>query len=270
VLRGARIAVVLGAIGSTLALAQAAPAATLVGDYQLQGTRASSGPGPALADAGGTNSFQSDTVMGASRQVLAFPQGSGVEMSPAGLGAYSANSIVTTFRFDETFNYRRILDTSGGVDDHGIYNYYGQASFYGTSEFLSTGVVFNPGVYATVAIVSRGLGGTRIFVNGTQVDGSDESLSFALDSLRFFVDNTSGSGPGEDSAGAVSCIRVYGGELTDAEIAAIGASASCQPSPASAQPQPAATRTKKCKKHKRKHRSADAAKKKKCKKKKKR
>ena len=78
------------------------------------------------------------------------------------------------------------------------------------------------------------------------------------DTFRFFKDDAD-----EDSAGAVSCISVFSGTLTDAEVAAIGASPTCTP----AAPGPAALhKKKKCKK--KKHRAADA--KKKCKKKKKR
>jgi hypothetical protein len=261
---------VLGGIAVAVCLHVAAPAgaATLVGDYQLQGTRASSGAGPDLTDVGGTNSFQSDSVMGVSRQVLAFPEGSGLRMSPAGLGT-SPYSVVTTFRLDATSGFRKLLDSSGGIDDEGIYDYFGQADFYGTSEFKSTDPVFTQGVYATMAVVGFGLGGTQIWVNGTEVVGSDEGLPAAMDSLRFFIDDTSGMG-NENSAGAVSCIRVYTGTLTAAEVSGIGASATCQVPPATppAQTQPGVKR-KKCKKHKKKHRSAEVAKKK-CKKKRKR
>jgi hypothetical protein len=82
--------------------------------------------------------------------------------------------------------------------------------------------------------------------------------------LRFFKDNSSG----EESGGAVSCIRVFKGVLTDAEVSGIGASPTCT-APASAQlpaQAPVGTPSKKsCKKKKRKHRSAESAKKK-CKK----
>jgi len=259
-----RIIAVPVAVACCLALTQAASAATLVGDYQLQGTRASSGSGPALSDVGaGTNTFQNDTVMGTARQVLGFPLGNGVRMSPAGLGT-SASSVVTTFRFDAVDEYRKILDFSGGVSDNGIYDKGGRASFFGTTEFLSTGTVFAPNTYATVAIVSQPLATTRIYVNGTQVIGADEMFTPTVDSLRFFVDD--GTTTDENSAGAVSCIRVYTGALTNAEVSGIGASATCQPSAPPAPP--ASTTKKKCKKHKKKHRSAEAAKK--CKKKKKR
>ena len=70
-----RVVSVLGGLAIAIGLlwASAASAATLVGDYQFQGTRASAGPGPVLTDIGAGNAFQTDTVMGAQRQVLAFP-----------------------------------------------------------------------------------------------------------------------------------------------------------------------------------------------------
>ena len=73
------------------------------------------------------------------------------------------------------------------------------------------------------------------------------------DTLRFFKDD----GTSEESAGAVSCIRVYSGALTDAEVSGIGASPTCGPVSAPVSPPAAAETTKKkCKKHKKKHRSA--------------
>ena len=265
-LRGARIAPVVVAVVCGLAFAAAAPAATLVGDYQMQGTRASSGPGPDLTDVGtGANAFQNDTVMGSSRQVLAFPLGNGVRMSPAGLNGDSATSVVTTFRFDAVNEYRKILDYSGGVSDDGIYDKDGLASFFGTTEFVSSNPVFSPGTYATIAITTKPIATTKVYVNGTQVIGADETLLTALDSLRFFVDD--GTTGDEDSAGAVSCIRVFAGTLTDGEVGAIGASANCQPP--SVPPAHSQATKKKCKKHKKHKRSAESAKKK-CKKKKKR
>ena len=51
-------------------------------------------------------------------------------------------------------------------------------------------------------------------MNGTPVVQSPYQETIIGDALRFFVDNN-----GEESAGAVSCIRVYSDILTDAEIA---------------------------------------------------
>jgi Concanavalin A-like lectin/glucanases superfamily len=266
--RGLAGAMGVAASALTLLLAPGASAATLVGDYQLQGTRASSVPATLLVDVGATNSFQSDSVFGIGRQVLAFPVHSGVAMSPAGVGGPTQPwSIVTTFRLDAITGFRRILDpTPGDGDDIGVYDEDGKIDIFNDGpEALSQDVVFEPNHYATVAVTSAPPTLTKAYVNGrlaTQATQADETLAILGDTFRFFKDQDGGTGTkNEDSAGAVSCIRVFQGVLTDAEVSAIGASATCQAPPA-----PPAK--KKCKKHKRKHRAADA-KKKKCKKKKK-
>ncbi|HEY6771609.1 MAG TPA: LamG-like jellyroll fold domain-containing protein [Solirubrobacterales bacterium] len=261
------------AITAALVGSSAASAATVIGDYQFQGTRASSSPGPVLLDVGGTNSFQNDSVLGNSRQVLRFPLHSGVQMSPAGIGGSTAPySVVTTFRFDDITGYARVLDpTPGNGSDRGIYDYNGQISIYPDgSEVLSPQVVFEPDHYATVAVTSAPPTQLKVFVNGSlvaQAAEADQTIPVVSDTLRFFKDNDTAT-TDEDSAGAVSCIRVFSGVLSDSEVSAIGASATCKAPAPPVQPQPVAKK-KKCKKHKKKHRSAESAKKK-CKKKKRR
>jgi hypothetical protein len=249
--------------------ASPASAATLIGDYQFQGTLASSGAGPALTKVGsGTSEFQSDNVLGSARQVLAFGLASGVQISPAGVGTGSY-SVVTTFRFDNTASYERILDTTDGTSDRGIYVSgsvldpgYGYP-FYSSSPppYQVTGDntrAYANNVYATTAIVVSPPSLTSIFVNGALELTGTTGVTPLSDTLRFFKDDST-----DESPGAVSCIRLYKGGLSAAEVAGIGASPTCG---AVASPPV----KKKCKKHKRKHRSADSAKKKKCKKKKKR
>jgi hypothetical protein len=117
--------------------------------------------------------------------------------------------------------------------------------------------------------VNGGTLGTRGYVNGNFVVQMNSPMDVSSNNLRFFVDNTSGGATGENSGGAVSCIRVFLGALTDQEVTAIGANPRCgAPGPPST-PSTPATKSK-CKKHKKKHRSAESAKKKKCKKKRKR
>lgn len=250
--------------------ASGASAATLIGDYQLQGTLASSGAGPALTKVGGgTSQFQSDNVMGSSRQVLAFPVDSGVQISPAGVGTGSY-SVVTTFRFDNVAHYERILDQTVGTEDSGLYVsgdslnpargylFYERASpFYVLS---STADVFANSVYATTAVVVVPPSLTTVYVNGAPQYPPGEPADGRTpinDTLRLFKDDSS-----DESPGAVSCIRLYSGGLSAAEVAGIGASPTCG---TVATPLP---HKKKCKKHKKKHRAADA-KKNKCKKRKK-
>jgi hypothetical protein len=238
-----------------LIIVPSAGAVTVLGDYQLQGTHSSSGPGPALTNIGPGNAFKPDNVMGIQRTVLAFPQGSGLQMAPAGItGDYSE---VVTFRFDTLTNYRRILDSTNGGDDDGLYSLGGTLDYFDTmgNDRMNPSAVLADHTYATVALVMRGsplsISG---YLNGSpamQFVGGNEPIA---DTLRFFKDNSST----EQSAGAVSCIRVYSGALSPAEVAAIGASPTC------AAPAPPTTPVKRCKKHKKKHRAAEA--KKKCKK----
>ena len=166
-------------------------------------------------------------------------------------------SVVTTFRFQTLDLYRRILDPLQGGSDSGFYEFNGAADVFGVGEAMGP-TAFTPNTYATVALTSLPSAGSRFYVNGAAPPVElNETFPVVADNLRFFLDNGS-----ENSAGAVSCIRVFTGVLTDAEVAAIGSSPTCQ-APA---PPPA---KKKCKKHKKKHRSAESAKKK-CKKHKKR
>ena len=256
-------------------LASSASGATLAGDYQFQGTRASSGPGPAVTDRGGTNSFQSDTVLGSTRQVLAFPLHSGVQMTPSVGTGNVPYSVVTTFRFDNVGipgnAYRRILDPSNGTADTGFYALTGMVTYFPEviDQVTSPNAVLGANVYATVAVTSSPPSPSKVYVNGVEVLNANETLPVVADTLRFFKDDSNL----EESGGAVSCIRVFKGALTDAEVSGIGASPTCAAPPSSSSPSPSQSSStpvkKKCKKHKRKHHSAQSAKKK-CKKKKKR
>jgi len=252
---------VLGALLS----ASAASAATLIGDYQLQGTRDSSGPGAALTDLGAGNTFQTETVMGVSRQVLAFPQDNGLRLNPTGITG-STYSVVITFRFADVTDYARILDSTNAGSDGGFYVHDGKGDYYDTTADPDhEGSAVSPNQYATIAMTQQYPAApalSSIYVNGSLAGRAGTSFPVLADTLRFFRDDSSTA---EESAGAVSCIRVFNGVLSDSEVGAIGASANCEP----AQAQPAAqapSTKKKCKKHKKKHRAAEA---KKCKKKRK-
>jgi hypothetical protein len=261
-----RVISIAGAVAiATAAWASPASAATLLGDYQLQGTHASSGPGPALSDVAPGNSFQTENVMGKMRQVLTFPRHSGLLMTPSVGTGQVAYSFVSTFRLNpitqspDGDSFVRILDQGNGSTDLGYYSYQGMASYYGAGpEVDSTNVVFSDNTYTTVAITSQPPNLTRIYVNGALVVSAPETLPVVANTLRFFKDNN----VYEESPGAVSCVRVYSGVLTDDEVHAIGASPTCGTVAATPPVR------KKCKKHKRK-RSAESAKKK-CKKKKRR
>ncbi len=208
--------------------------------------------------------------MGTSRRVLTFPFDSGVRVSPAGIGsgpiAYSA---VTTFKLADVDGkgYRRVLDPLNGVSspDEGFYVWDGYPTIYPAGDtVMGDNVVFTNYTYVTAVLVSDPSGpASRFYVNGRLEASAPEVMPVTADTLRFFKDNEGGT---EQSAGAVSCIRVYSGALSSSEVARIGANPTCG-TVASPAPAPAPHK-KKCKKHKKKHRAAEA-KKKKCKKKRK-
>ncbi len=265
-----RVASLAGAVAIVAALwASTASAATLVGDYQFQGSRASSGPGPALIDLAPGTSFQTDTVMGETRQVMAFTAGAGLKMSPLGIANSVADySVVTTFRFDNVGPHGKVIDAADGASNTGVYVYDARLDLNNAGDNLSATQPLANNTYATVALVVDGAPlGTRGYVNGNFVVQTLSPMDVVANNLRFFIDNTSGGTTGENAAGAVSCIRVFLGALTSDEVTAIGANPRCgAPGPPSTRP-PATTK-KKCKK-KKKHRAAELAKKK-CKKKPKR
>jgi Concanavalin A-like lectin/glucanases superfamily len=259
-MRNRRIRRILcGVIVGVGVIAPSASAATLIGNYQFQGTTSSSGPGPSLTAIDTGNTFQQDTVMGVSRKVLAFPEGSGLQMAPALItGDYSE---VATFRLDATSGYRRIFDSTNG-GNAGLYDYSGMLDFFDAGDvdhYSGPAALLSDNTYATVALVVGGSPASiSSYVNGAFALQFAGAYPLTADTLRFFKDDAF-----EQSAGAVSCIRIYSGALSQAEVAAIGASPTC----AAPSAPPA---HKRCKKRKGHHRSAESAKKKKCKKRKKR
>ncbi|HYV14523.1 MAG TPA: LamG-like jellyroll fold domain-containing protein [Conexibacter sp.] len=220
-----------GIVGATVALAllggsATAGAATLKASYQLHGSRASQLAGaPDLVDVGPGNHFATETVDGVARQVLAFPQGGGVSVRTAGLVDPTSHSVVMVFRLADVSGFRRLLDFSDGASDDGLYDASGTTVFYaGDYVARSTGAVFEDSAYVQVTLTSEatlaGSQWTVVYVNGTPVAAATTTQGFGLGSgvLRLFKDNVSGSGRGEQSAGALACVLVYDGALTTGEV----------------------------------------------------
>lgn len=235
-----------GALVAALALlggGDAAAAATLKAEYQLQGSRASAVAGaPDLADVGPGNQFETETVDGVARQVLAFPQGGGVSLATAGLVDVDSHSIVMTFRMDEVAGYRRLLDFSGGTSDSGLYDLGGRIVMYpyGAS---SAGAALGS-AYVQVTLTSEatfpGFRLTTVYVGGLPVASATTADGFGLGAgeLRFFKDNVSGPAPGEESAGALACVLLYEGALTATEVGRQAADSAPCPAPRPAPPPP--------------------------------
>lgn len=215
------------AAAAALSVAPAASAATAVGDYRFNDTLAPTGGlGPALTNIGpGANGFIADPSLGST--VLSFPLHNGVQMAPVGIPAGTSYSVVTTFRLDLVSSYRRILDWKNGTSDEGLYVHNGKLSLYFGGATDSAEVLFAPNAWNTVAYSTNTPSlGSQAYFNGTKVVSSSLGPGITDDTLRFFRDGAGGT-PNEDSPGAVACIRVFSGTLSDAEVAAIGTSVTC-------------------------------------------
>jgi hypothetical protein len=214
--------------------AAVASAATLVADYQLQDSNASSVPGaPSLDPVGPGVQFVTETVGCTPTRLLSFPEGSGLQLAnPTAVNFYS---VVVLFRLADLSGYRRIF-APGNPDfntDNGLYNRDGRLTVYETGSHPGPTVVFADNTYAEVAFTYNAF---RVagYTNGVQQVGYDGAGAQNASQMRFFKDNDSGGVTTEHSAGAVARIRIYNGELTPDEVASIHATSpitgACDPS----------------------------------------
>jgi hypothetical protein len=197
-------------------------AATLKGDYRFAGTLDSSCCGaPALTDLG-PNSFAPEVVNGASRPVLTFPLSSGVSL-PAGVIPSDSYSIAVQFRLEEVSSFRRLVDFSTSSSDRGLYNLNGELNFYPIVTGSSSPPPIVPNTYVHVVLTREAAGQVVGYVDGNEEITFADSVGDAVfqpgSNVRFFKDDAVVGG--EESAGAVSRIRVYDGALTAAEVASI-------------------------------------------------
>ncbi len=224
------LVVITAALVAAVAAQGAAAMPPLEADYQFQDSYASSVAGPgAIGNVGPGNAFTTEALGCGSARVLAFPEGSGLQLAPnpASTNHYS---VVVLFRLADVSGYRRIYapGISGAfTTDSGLYNYTGKLDFYDSSlpikDVFGPGVVFANNAYAEVALSYdyAGTDGTVGFVNGVPQFSYPSTGQAQATALRFFKDNDSGGTVGEDSAGAVARIRIYGGSLSAADAAQI-------------------------------------------------
>ena len=198
-------------------------------DYELFNSRESSVRGtfgvPPLADISpGTNTFATATVDGDSRPVLKFPQGNGVQaFTNSGVLPDNAYTIVALFEFDSVSGFNRIVDFKNGTSDNGLYVQDGDLRFFPNAQRGTTPIPANK--YVQVVFTRNSAGAVAGYVNGvrqfTFTDTSGDAVIGPDDVLRFFKDNTSGAGTGEESAGSVARIRLYDFALTAGEVSAL-------------------------------------------------
>ena len=198
--------------------------ATLVADYQLDNSYASStGTAPALVPIG-SPSFVSDSVYGSRSTVLSYPAGSGLSLAtdtilPGG----TIYTILIRGRHDPVDGFAKLIDFAGNNADYGLYDNNGSLNFYD----LAGGTTLNFGYGYTDVVLTRSNDGALAgYVNGVLQISADDSVNLeaAIDpsvkALIFFVDDTVTAGA-EVSAGAVARIQIWNTALTAEEVAAI-------------------------------------------------
>jgi hypothetical protein len=211
----------------------------LKAEYLFQGDLASEIAGaPELANIGQGNRFAFERVDGLGRrQVLRFPKGNGLSLATAGLVDPTNNSVVVVFRFAETSGYRRILDFADGTSDTGLYNLDGRVAIYGGHDHDESQNAVLSDSYAQIALTNAAATGgserATAYLNGAEVAAARISKGFDLGSgvLRLFRDNRIGPFPAEESSGAVSCVLVYDGTLSAAEVRQVAGGPMLCPAP---------------------------------------
>lgn len=211
------------------------PANAQVATYQFNNSLNADQSGVAALNAvnpSGLNGFQTDTVLGNTRQVYRFAANTtnpsdqgGFTLSRAGLVASNTYSVETLFRFDAVNGYRRILDTLSRQSDSGFYVINSQLQDFPQSASALNG--FTANTYHDVILTVSGAASNNVsaYLDGTPyftVTSSDLNVD-SSNLFSFFLDNVAGGGQGEYSNGDIALLRLYNTALTSGQATAISA-----------------------------------------------
>ena len=199
--------------------------ARVTADYRFANSLADSVGAAAELSAIGADAtaFIDEAVLGQTRPVLRFDRGSGLALTPASVVVGSEYTIELVFRFDRLDGWAKIVDFNDATEDCGLYSLDGRMDFWPIT--TGFGAALEADSYAHVVLTRDATGTVVAYVNGNRQlsfhDTGDIAVVDANDTLRLFSDDT--TTPDEDSAGAVSRIRLYDGPLTASEVAALAA-----------------------------------------------
>jgi hypothetical protein len=197
----------------------------LKADYRFGGTLASSAGGaPALVNVGpGVNTFATENVDGVDRTVLQFPEGNGVQLNNATPRIpRDRYTIRLSVRLATTSAYQRLINYGQPApkQDHGIYIVGGGFAVYPND--MGPPDVIGANEWVDLILTRSAGGRLRGYLDGVpQFDLAamypNEARLTAENVLRFFRDNANR----DESAGAVSRIRLYADQMTPAQVAAV-------------------------------------------------
>jgi len=163
---------------------------------------------PSLSYIGTGQSFDSQIVNGVSERVLVYPGGNAVELRPS-TGVIPSNQYEITIvtKFNQTYNYNRILDFKDGTTDSGLYVTSGQLIFLPGG---GGGPTIPAGVFVEIKLTRTAAGIVKGFVNGVEQfsfnDTGGNAIIGPTNALRFFKDDG-----GENYGGAIARIQLSAG-----------------------------------------------------------
>jgi Concanavalin A-like lectin/glucanases superfamily len=204
-------ALVLAAVAASVSVPASA---AVIGDFRLDGNLVNSAGGAlTIANNGGT---LSGGVLGATGITFGANQGPTI----SGFSSPANYSVETSFRFDVTNGYRRIMNFLNSTSDTGLYNLNGRLNFYNLT--TSAAAPFAPNQLSNV-VFTRDAGGNSVgYVNGTALisftNAGLTNIGFA-NVLHMFVDDNAVGG--EASPGFVDYIRIYDTALSASEVAGL-------------------------------------------------
>jgi hypothetical protein len=245
------VAAIAAAVTAAVLAQGATAVVSLKADYQFHNNRASSVPGaPDLVDLGGGNAFATESVGGCATRVLTFPQGNGLQGDTSSVVPSSLETIVLDFRFADVSSYRRLIaGANGPLADTGLYVHNGKLDWYDASEAVpdnegAPAIAANDHVEVSLIQKVHPMGMDQLigFVNGVQQFDYRSMFRVGLQPI-LFQDEAN-----EESAGAVSRVRIYDNGVTPAEVgdiynaSVLGSPSSCPAASASAAGKPKARR----------------------------
>lgn len=215
--------------------------ASLEADYQFQNNLTSSVAGaPALTPVGtGTVAFATETVDGQPRTVYQFNTvggvGAGLRAQTDGLISNSAYSIVFYARIDAlSTGLSKLIDFKNLSSDAGLYTALTFPTFYNAVTPEDASLTAYPTTFAQLALTRSAAGTVTTYLNGTSLFNFPDTNSLAViddpnsanEYLHFFFDDPNSTivnagATIENPSGAIARLRLYDGDLSAAEVAAL-------------------------------------------------
>jgi hypothetical protein len=223
-------------------------------DYRFHDSLSSSVPGaPALTDLGSGNGYASENVGGCMTRVHTFPKGNGLVLDASGFrpGPSFSQTVVIDFRLSDVSGYRRLIQTTDGTSDTGLYIRDGNLVWYESGPHSTPTITVAPNQFVEVTLIQNAIlsmFSMSGFVNGAQQVSFTSAVELGPQ-IRLFKDNDPPDASDEDSSGAVFRVRYYPGGFIPADAQTVyadsllGNPSSCPGADASATRKPRALKS---------------------------